>query len=300
MDAAVLVPERRLPVGELLAVGAAVAFSFKAILVKLAMGYGVDPIVVLAMRMMLAAPLFGLVLLAMGPPDSKPTWRDGARLVGLGLLGFYASALLDFEGLRYLSAGLERIVLYAHPTFVVLLGAAWHGRRPSGRALGAIGVAWLGLLLAASGDLRPGAEGDVLTGVGLVLGCAVTYAGYLLALDGYGPRLGLLRVASAANIVAAVALGVHLGVVAPDALVSVPTPVWGLVGFMAVASTVLPALMLAAAISRVGSERASTLGMVGPIAATLLGWLILDEPLSAAQLAGGAVVVLGVSLGRKR
>jgi drug/metabolite transporter (DMT)-like permease len=286
---------RGLP-GEVLAILAAVAFSFKAILVKLALVEGVDPVALLAMRMLIAAPLFAALLLTLPGGEVRLTRRDAAAVLALGVVGFYLASLLDFLGLRYLTAGLERIVLYIHPTFVLLLGAAWTGKAPSARALVAVGVAWAGLVVAASADLAVGDPGGVLRGVALVLGCAVLYAVYLLGLDQLGPRLGTFRVAAMANLVAAVALGAHAAALHSDSVASASARVWGLAGLMAVGSTVVPAMLLTAAIRRIGPGRTSTLGMIGPFIATLLGWAALGEPLSAVQLVGGGVVVAGVGL----
>jgi drug/metabolite transporter (DMT)-like permease len=250
------------------------------------------------MRMAIAAPLFLVALRATPAPDGAPTWptgRDAAWVVALGGVGFYLAAILDFLSLRYLTAGLERIVLYVHPTFVVLLGAAWTGARPSPRALGGIGVAWAGLAVAAMGDLAVSETGDLLRGVALVLGCAWLYAVYLLGLERFGARHGTFRVAAMANLVAAALLAVHVGLTDLDAVRSANADVWRLAAVMAIASTVLPAALLTAAIARIGPGRAATMGMLGPGFASVLGWMILGEPLSAVQLAGGALVVIGVA-----
>lgn len=281
-------------VGQALALTAAVAFSFKAIFVRAALGMGADPLVLLSLRMVIAAPFYvALLLYTRGP---LPTPREAAVVAAMGLVGFALSAALDFQGLAYIGAGLERIVLYAHPTLVVLLGAAWHRRAPSPRALGAIGVAWTGLVIAAAADLRLGRPEDVLTGVALVLGCALTYAMYLLALGDLAPRLGAVRVTAAAQVVAALALGAWAGLFRAEAIATLPEGVWVQALLLATAGTILPGLLLASAVSRIGPGPASTLGMIGPVAAALLAHLLLGEPLSGLQLVGAAVVVAGVSL----
>ncbi len=285
-------------VGVAMAVTAAVAFSFKAILVKLALLVGAVPVPLLTMRMLLAAPFFVALLVWRRSPGPAPTRREVGALLVLGLLGFYVSAVLDFLGLQHLTAGLERIVLYAHPTFVVLLAAAWAREAPSSRALAAIGVAWIGLAVAAIADLRAIPAHDLAIGVGMVLGAALFYAMYLLGVQRLGATHGNLRVASAANLVATAALAGHSAALHRDDLAAATPYLWGLALLMAVVSTVLPHLLLASAIGRIGPARASTLGMVGPVAASLLGWMLLGEPLSLLQLVGGALVVAGVSLAR--
>lgn len=196
-------PDRRL--GELFAFAAAVAFSMKAILVKLALAEGADPIALLSARMFFALPIF--LIIAWRAAPRAVTRRDAAALIALGLLGYHAAAALDFAGLRYVSAGLERVVLYIHPTLVVLFAAAFQGRALRGRELAGIGIAWLGLAIAVSGDLGVGEPRAVLTGVSLVAACAVCYAAYLLGAESIGKRLGTVFVAAVATASSAFTLG---------------------------------------------------------------------------------------------
>ncbi|MFM2163291.1 MAG: hypothetical protein RLZZ383_2803 [Pseudomonadota bacterium] len=283
--------------GVLLALAAATAFAFKAIFVKLAFAEGLDAIGFLTLRMLVAAPFFVTLLGWRG--GAWPTRRELAALTVLGLAGFYVAAVLDFSGLAYLSAGLERIVLYTHPTFIVLFAAARDRTAPSLRGLAAIGVAWCGLLLAASGDLAQGAAlDDLRTGVLLVGGSSLAYAAYLLGVEGLGQRLGATRVAAMGNLVGTVAIAAHGFSVHPNLLAEISPRVAGLALVVGTVSTVLPGLLLAAAISRIGPGAASTLGMIGPVLAGLLGFLLLGEPLTAAQLVGGLIVGAGVSLAR--
>jgi drug/metabolite transporter (DMT)-like permease len=290
---------RRATTGVLLALAAATAFAFKAIFVKLAFAEGLDAIGFLTLRMLVAAPFFVGLLFWRG--GVWPTRREMVALAVLGLAGFYLAAVLDFSGLAYLSAGLERIVLYTHPTFIVLFAALREGAWPAPRALVAIAVAWLGLLLAAGGDLSGGVPlADLRVGIALVGGSSLAYAAYLLGVEGLGQRLGAIRVAAIGNLVATVAIAAHGWLVHPDLLDRITPRVAGLALVVGTVSTVLPGLLLAAAIDRIGPGTASTLGMIGPVLAGLLGYAVLGEPLSAAQLLGGLVVGVGVSLARPR
>jgi drug/metabolite transporter (DMT)-like permease len=283
--------------GVLLALAAATAFAFKAIFVKLAFAEGLDPIGFLTLRMLVAAPFFTAMLWWRG--GERPTSAELGALVALGLAGFYLAAVLDFSGLAYLSAGLERIVLYTHPTFIVLFAAVRDRAWPPVRGLVAIGVAWCGLLLAAGGDLAGGVPiDDLRTGVLLVGGSSLAYAAYLLGVEGLGQRLGATRVAAFGNLVGTFAIAAHGFSMHPDLLSRVTPRVAGLALIVGTVSTVLPGLLLAAAISRIGPGTASTLGMIGPVLAGILGYAMLGEPLTAAQLVGGVIVGAGVSLAR--
>ena len=97
--------------GLLLAVAGSVAFSGKAIIVKLAYRHGVDAVTLIMLRMLFALPLF--VLLAWWAGRGKPalTRRDALAVVGLGFCGYYLASFLDFAGLAYVTASFERLVL---------------------------------------------------------------------------------------------------------------------------------------------------------------------------------------------
>lgn len=283
-------------IGNAMAFTAAVAFSFKAIFVRMALADGADPLALLSVRMMLAAPFYVVMLLATVRGAGRPTRRDLWLIAGMGVVGFAFSAALDFLGLAFIGAGLERIILYIHPTLVLLLVARMRRRMPSGRALAAVGIAWAGLLVAAGAEIHTGAPSDVLTGIALVLGCAFTYAAYLVVLGSLAPRLGAMRVTASAQIVSAFVLGGWAAGFRREAILAFTPHDWTLVVALAAFGTILPGLLLAGAVSRVGPGRASTLGMIGPVAATLLGHVLLGEPLSLQQIVGGLVVAGGVTL----
>jgi len=109
--------------GLLLAAAGSIAFSGKAIIVKLAYRHGVDAVTLIMYRMLFALPLF--LALAWWAGRGKPplTARDWKVVAGLGFSGYYLARFLDFAGLQYITASLERLILYLNPTLVLLLGA---------------------------------------------------------------------------------------------------------------------------------------------------------------------------------
>ena len=122
---------------------------------------------------------------------SRADWR---LLAGLGFIGYYLSSLLDFLGLQYISASLERLILFLYPTFVVLLSAWWLRAPVTRRAVGALLLSYGGIALAFWHDLRiTGDAVATLTGGGLVLGASVLYAAYLVQAGGIIARVGSLR-----------------------------------------------------------------------------------------------------------
>ena len=104
---------RQQAAGIVFALVAAIGFSAKAIMVKLAYHDPVDAITLLALRMAFALPFF-LVVAARANRNkhSQPlTARDKLAVLGLGFVGYYLASYLDFLGLQYISAGLERLIL---------------------------------------------------------------------------------------------------------------------------------------------------------------------------------------------
>ncbi|CDI04650.1 conserved membrane hypothetical protein [Candidatus Competibacter denitrificans Run_A_D11] len=289
--------------GLLCAVLAAVGFSFKAILVKLAYRYGVDAETLLALRMAFSLPFFiGMAWVSVRRATSRLTPQDGVWLFGLGLLGYYLASYLDFLGLRYISAALERLILFVYPTLVVLLSALLFGQRITGRVLSALALCYAGIALAVAHDWRlVGSTRDLALGSLLVFGSALSYALYLLGNGRVVNRLGVLRVTAFASIVAGLlAIGQFLLLRPVAVLLLQPGPVYALALAMTLFSTVLPVWGVSEAIRRLGAGPVALTGSLGPIVTLLLAWLLLDEALGVGQLAGAALVIMGVTVMARR
>ncbi|NTV10097.1 MAG: DMT family transporter [Zoogloea sp.] len=288
--------------GVAFAVLGAVGFSFKAILVKLAYPYGVDAVTLLAMRMGLALPFFVL----MGIRDTRRgraplVGMDFAWLFGLGLTGYYLASYLDFVGLQYITAALERLILFSYPTIVVVVSALFLGKPISRRAVGALALCYLGIALAVSHDMElSGTAQDVAIGGALVFASSVSYALYLMGNGQVVGRLGATRVTAWASSFACLLCLAHFGLTRPLSALSQPWPVYALAIGMAFFSTVLPVWLVTEAIRRLGAGPVSLIGTLGPVITILLGWLILDESLGLFQLFGAALVVAGVTLSASR
>ncbi len=283
-------------VGLLLALVGAVGFSFKAILVKLAYVHGVDAETLLALRMSFSLPGF----IVMGWLGSRHALvplggRDWGVLALLGFLGYYLASYLDFLGLDYITAALERLILFAYPTLVIVLSALFLGKPLTRRSMGALALCYLGVALAVAHDFRvAGAAQDVLTGSALVFASALAYALYLMGNGQVVGRLGAARVAAYASSVACVlAIGQFLWLRPLSALVQ-PWQVIALAAAMALCSTVLPIWCVSEAIRRIGAGPVALTGSFGPVVTLLLGALLLDEPVGAVQLLGAALVIGGV------
>jgi drug/metabolite transporter (DMT)-like permease len=287
-------PPRLWP-GVLLATAGAVAFSGKAILAKLMYRHGVDAVQVLFWRMLLALPLFLALAWWAGRGKAPFTRRDWAAVVGLGFCGYYLASMLDFAGLQYVSAGLERLILYLNPTLVLLISIVFLGQRLSARQAVAAGVSYLGVALVFGQELS--FEGShVALGSALVFGSAVSYAVYLVASGELVGRLGALRLTGAATSVACLFAIAQMLLWRGPAGVPVPEPVFWYSLANAVFTTFAPVLMVMMAIERIGARMASQCGMVGPMSTVLLGVVVLGESFTGWIVVGTALVLCGVWL----
>jgi drug/metabolite transporter (DMT)-like permease len=281
--------------GIALAIAGAVAFSGKAILAKLMYRHGVDAVQVLFWRMLLALPIF--LALAWWAGRGKPalTRRDWMAVVGLGFCGYYLASLLDFLGLQYITASLERLILYLNPTLVLLLSVLWLRVRVSARQLAAIALSYVGVLVVFGQELR--FEGsNVALGAALVFASALSYAVYLVASGEVVKRLGALRLTGLATSVACVFAIAQLFIVRAPSAVMVPEPVIWLSLLNATLTTFAPVVMVMMAIERIGAPLAAQCGMVGPMCTILLGVWLLGEPFTGWVIVGTLLVLAGVWL----
>jgi len=286
---------RRFTTGLLLAAAGSVLFSGKAIVVKLAYRHGVDAETLIALRMLFALPFFALALwwAARNAPPLAP--RDHLRLALIGLLGYYAASYLDFLGLQFITAALERLILYLNPTIVLFLGAVLFKRRVQPRQLLALAVSYGGVLLVFGHEANLSGR-DTLLGAALVFGSAVAYAVYLVYSGAEVQRLGALRLTGWATSVACVLCILQFVLLRPlDAALVAPTVLW-LSVLNATLCTFAPVIMVMMAIERVGATLTAQTGMIGPLSTIAMGVLVLGEPFNAWIVAGTGLVLTGVWL----
>jgi drug/metabolite transporter (DMT)-like permease len=282
--------------GLLLAMAGAIAFSGKAIIVKLAYRHGVDAVTLIMLRMLFALPFF--VVLAWWAGRGKPalTARDW-RVVGLlGFSGYYLASFLDFWGLQYVSASLERLILYLGPTLVLLLGRVLFHRRVAPRQLWALALSYAGVLLVFGQELR--LEGaDTALGAALVIASTLSYALYLVYSGEEVQRLGALRLTGLATSVACVLCIAQYLLLRPwQAALQVAEPVLWLSLLNATLCTFAPVLMVMMAIERIGAALASQAGMIGPLSTIAMSVWILGEAFTAWIAAGTVLVMAGIWL----
>lgn len=282
--------------GALMAMAAAIAFSGKAIIIKLAYRHQVDPVTLLTLRMLMSAPLFLLLGWWAARDGSAPplTRGDKLNIAILGLVGYYLASYFDFLGLQHVTAALERLLLFIHPTFVLLIAAAIFKRPITRRDVLAIVLSYVGIAVAFGHDLAT-QPGNVALGSFWVLMSALFYAIYLLGSGRLVGRVGSLRFSALAGLASCIGVIAHYLVTQPvSTILAQPAEVYWLSLLMAAACTVLPIALMSEGIRRIGSSHASIIGSVGPIATIFLGFVFLDEPITAVQLLGAGLVMAGV------
>ena len=282
--------------GLTLAALGAIAFSGKAIIVKLAYRHGVDAVTLIMLRMAFALPLFLLLAWWAGRGRPALTPRDWRVICSLGFSGYYLASFLDFAGLAYISASFERLILYLNPTLVLLIGWARFGRRITRWQLLALAVSYAGVMLVFGQELSL-AGPDVLLGAALVFGSAISYAIYLVYSGEEVRRLGSLRLTGLATSVACVlCIGQFLLLRPLGSLETLAPEVVWLSVLNATACTFAPVLMVMMAIERIGAAVAAQTGMIGPMSTILMGVVILGEPFTPWVAAGTVLVLAGVWL----
>ncbi len=287
-------------IGPLCSVLGVLGFSFKAILVKLAYAWHpVDPVTLLTLRMLFAAPFFvAMAWWAGRRPDARRiTPRDWRALAWLGFIGYYLSSLLDFIGLMYITAALERLVLYLYPTMVLVLSIMLRGRRVTRREVAALAVSYAGIALVFAHDLSVGGDARALwIGGALVFASALSYAAYLIGAGDVIARLGSMRFIAWAMLLSCVFVFAQFALTRDLTALAVPTSIYALSLAMAVFSTVVPTWLVAEAVRRLGANTSSLIGSLGPVFTIGLGAMILGEAVHGIQLAGAALVLAGVML----
>jgi drug/metabolite transporter (DMT)-like permease len=287
------VAPKSIATGLLLATVGAIAFSGKAIIVKLAYRHGVDAVTLIMYRMLFALPIFALMAWWASRGKAALTRHDWFGVLGLGVTGYYLASFLDFAGLAFISASLERLILYLNPTLVLLLGLLLYQRHIQRRqALGML-ISYAGVVLVFGHEINlQGA--DAALGALLVFLSAISYAVYLTFSGELVQRLGSLRLVGLATTVACLLCIAQFVLLRPwSAAIVAPEVIW-LSVLNATLCTAVPVLMVMMAIERIGASMASQVGMVGPMSTILMGVLILGEPFTAWVAAGTVLVIAGI------
>lgn len=283
--------------GLLLAVFGAIAFSGKAIIAKLVYRHGIDAVTLIMFRMLFALPIFAVMAWWASRGKAALTRKDWLGVVWLGFTGYYLASFLDFAGLVYVSASLERLILYLNPTLVMLLAWVLYKRRVTARQIVGGVISYSGVALVFGHEIALqgiGQRADIAWGAFLIVLSAISYATYMVYSGEMVKRLGSLRLVGLASTVACLFCLLQFAVLRPmSAALVVPEVIW-LSILNATLCTAAPVLMVMMAIERIGPSLTAQSGMVGPMSTILMGVVILGEPFTIWIAAGSVLVVAGI------
>jgi drug/metabolite transporter (DMT)-like permease len=272
----------------------AVLFSTKSVFVKMAYQYAIDATVLLSLRMVFALPFF-LVMLYLAPPIRHTlTSKDYVGLWLAGVVGYYGASILDFWGMEFISASLERLILFMYPTLTVFLAALFFKTTISKKTWLAISISYVGMILVFVGNQHEESTHLVL-GSSLVFLGALAYAGYLVGSGHLISRFGAARFTSLALVIATLCCFVHfLMSHSLTKLTQLPSQVWLLSAVLGFFCTFLPATLLTQGIRRIGAPQAALISGVSPVITLALGAWLLNDKLTLWQFCGAGLILLGV------
>ncbi len=285
--------------GLILGLTGVILFSAKAVFVKLAYQYDVDAISLLLLRLLFSLPVYIVVLIGVLTGKNKKkiaiSRLDLLKLFVLGLLGYYLASFLDFAGLNYISASLERLILFVYPTVVLILSLVFFKRKPTPEQLLAVVVTYLGVLLAFYKNTLEASD-NLWRGAVLIFFSAVSYATYLVGSGDIIPRLGTKLFTSSVMIIATLASFIHFYVSEDVNLFGFDPSVYWITLGMALISTILPSFLIAEALKILGANNVAIIGSIGPISTIVLASVFLHERITIYQAIGTIVVIGGILL----
>lgn len=276
----------------------AMGTSSKAILAKLSYPYGIDPLSLLAIRMAMVFPIFLLIfLLSKSPPQSSLKLKDYLQIIPFALLGYYLASFLDFYGLQFVPAGIERLILFTYPTLVVILSWIFLKKRITPMHTAALFITYAGILIVLFGDLHLPDKRILWKGGFWIFISALCYATYLIGSGMLIPKFGVVRFTAFAMCIASIGVFAHALLGRPEpqiSLIAYPRMVYLYIGIMGVIATILPSFLISGGILRIGASHTAILGSVGPVSTIALAYIFLEESFSWKQILGTVIVMLGV------
>ncbi len=286
--------------GFLLSIGGAILFSTKAIWVKLAFSNtGVDALTLLSLRMLLALPFYLVAAWFSGKKESAQQLnkKDWFWIIALGVLGYYLSSLFDFIGLQYISAGLERLILFLYPTFAVLLNTMIFKSTITKIQIFALALTYTGIGIAYYAELGTIHHNpQFYFGSFMVFLCAVTYSFYLVGTGKMVVKAGATRYTAYAMLAATAGVFTHFIVQQQWSKVNMSTQLWWYGAALAVIATVIPSFMMSSGMKKIGSNNASIITSIGPVSTIIQAAIFLNEPILLEQILGTILVIIGVVL----
>ena len=286
--------------GFIIAFIGSILFSTKAIIVKTAFANThTDALTLLTLRMVFSLPFFvAAAIFAANKKDNiKLTLRHWAAIAGLGIAGYYLSSLFDFMGLQYISAGLERLILFLYPSFVVLINAGLFKQKISGVQKVALGLTYLGIAIAYFGELKIDfTNPNLIMGSLLIFICAITYSIYVVGSGKIIPLVGATKFTAYTMLAATAGIFLHFIVAGHYYNMPAGKAFWGYGLLLAVVATVIPGFLISNAMKQIGSNNVAIVSGIGPVSTIIQAHFVLGEPIFAEQIIGTLLVIAGVLL----
>ena len=287
-------------IGFLLTFVGSILFSTKAIIVKKAFAdTSVDALTLLVLRMVFSLPFFlvAAFFISSKTGNVRLTKKQWLQLIVLGISGYYLSSYFDFTGLQYISAGLERLILFLYPTFVVIINKVAFKQPITRKQMLALLLTFAGIGIAYFNEMHYDTENPYFFwGSLLILACSVTYAIYIAGSGKVIPYIGAAKFAAYSMLIATAVLFIHFIVRADYSSVTEARGMWVYGLLLAILATVIPTFMLSAGLSRIGANNVAIISGIGPVSTILQAHWILNEPIHTAQIIGTLMVITGVLL----
>lgn len=270
-------------------------------MVKLAYHYEVSAVHFLLYRMLFSLPFYVIIASFYKPVKSELIKKtDYLWIVFFGFIGYYLASYFDFVGLQYIKAGLERVILFIYPTLVLIIARIFFKTKISSRQLVAILITYVGIVITFWSEISASSGKDensaIIIGGAFIFLSALTYASYLVGSGWLIPKFGVVVFTSYAMIVSCICVIVHYATTDRLPIFDYPVEVYILGVLMAVFSTIIPSFLVSLAIKKIGASNFSIIGSIGPISTIILAFFILNEELSAIQLLGTLIVILGITV----
>jgi len=286
--------------GFLIAITGAILFSTKAVIVKKAFAdVHADALTLLTLRMIFSLPFYLVTafIVSSGKFNKRMTTKEWLAIVILGISGYYLSSLLDFLGLQYISAGLERLILFLYPSFVVLINAIVFKQKIIKLQVWAIVISYVGMLIAYFGELQiDTANPGFYWGSLLIFLCAITYAIYIAGSGHLVPKVGASKFTAYALLCSTAGVFLHYILRGNYEPLRNGMNLWWYGILLAIVATVIPTFLLSFALKKIGANNVAIISSIGPVSTILQAHIFLGEPIFAGQIIGTALIIIGVLL----
>ncbi|MFN8254016.1 MAG: DMT family transporter [Ferruginibacter sp.] len=273
-------------------------FSTKAVMVKYAFKHTpVDAISLLALRMLFSLPFYILMawLASRREGNKKFTTRQWFFIISMGLFGYYLSSLFDFLGLQYISAGIERLILFLYPTFVLLINAFIFKEKISKIQWLAVALSYTGILVAYWGEFKiDSGNPGFFMGSFLIFLCAITFAIYIAGSGKIIPMVGPTKFTAYAMLFSTAGIFLHFLLAGNYSILKSGSEYMGYGLLIAIVATVIPSWLVSAGTKSIGSNNVAIISTIGPVSTILQAHFILGEPVYTVQIIGTVLIVTGV------